>query len=267
LARAIRASSRSMGHSARRLVPRQTRHRVAAAAAVVVLAMAGGHAFWPWHSLSRNGISLPALPFASAKHVEGRAFVLGPNLIRIGATTIRLAGIEVPERQQVCTLPGNRRWRCGDAAVAALVRVAGGRILACELRASDPDGVAAGTCHDKSADVAATLVKGGHVFAQSGFLSATYAREEADAKATKLGLWMGEAERPEAWRSRVWAEAKKRTTDGCPIKGQVAGNARLYVLPWSADYERVRVVPQRGGRWFCSEREAIDAGWKASVRG
>ena len=42
----------------------------------------------------------------------------------------------------------------------------------------------------------------------------------------------------------------------------VAGGARVYVLPWSPDYGRVRVSKSRGGRWFCSEQEAIAAGWE-----
>ena len=83
-----------------------------------------------------------------------------------------------------------------------------------------------------------------------------------------MGLWNGEAERPGTYRARTWEEAKRAAPDGCPIKGQVAGGARVYVLPWSPEYGRVRVSRARGDRWFCSEKEAIAAGWRAgSERG
>jgi hypothetical protein len=38
------------------------------------------------------------------------------------------------------------------------------------------------------------------------------------------------------------------------------------VVPGTADYERGRVQTARGGRWFCSEREAVSAGFKAASR-
>ena len=72
--------------------------------------------------------------------------------------------------------------------------------------------------------------------------------------------------RPAVFRAKVWDEAKKRAPDGCPIKGQVAGGSRIYVLPWSPDYDRVRVQKARGERWFCSEQEAVSAGFKAAQR-
>jgi len=85
---------------------------------------------------------------------------------------------------------------------------------------------------------------------------------------TKAGLWVGgEAERPSDFRAKVWEEAKRRAPEGCPIKGLVTGRERVYVLPWAPDYERGRIQKARGERWFCSEQEALAAGWKPAVRG
>jgi hypothetical protein len=91
--------------------------------------------------------------------------------------------------------------------------------------------------------------------------------QEREARSAKAGLWSGDVERPAAYRDKLWAEAKRRAPDGCPIKGQVAGAQRTYVLPWSPDYERARVQKTRGERWFCSEQEALAAGFKAAQRG
>ncbi len=78
-----------------------------------------------------------------------------------------------------------------------------------------------------------------------------------------IGLWFGTAERPAEYRAKKWEEAKRTAPEGCPIKGQVSGRARVYVLPWSPAYDNVKVRAAKGERWFCSEEEARAAGWKS----
>jgi endonuclease YncB( thermonuclease family) len=202
-----------------------------------------------------------SLPLIGGRTVEGRAVALAGDLLRIGPTVVKLAGVEVPEREQRCLRPGNRRWRCAEAAQDGLARITRGRTIKCDIKGTDAAGRASGICYDDSTDIGAALVKSGHAFAEQGFL-ARYGRQESQAQAAKIGLWSGEAERPASYRARTWEEAKRSAPDGCPIKGQVTGGARIYVLPWSPDYGRVRVSKSRGGRWFCSEQEAIAAGWE-----
>ena len=224
-----------------------------------------GVAAW---SLAPSRMTLPgavqltaSLPLLGGRTVEGRAVALSGDLLRIGPSVVKLAGIEVPEREQRCLRPGNRRWRCADAAQDALARLTRGRAIKCDIKGTDAAGRASGVCFDGATDIGAALVKGGHAFAERGFL-ARYGRQEAQAQAAKIGLWSGEAERPESFRARTWEEAKRSAPDGCPIKGQVARGEKVYVLPWSPEYGRVRVSKARGGRWFCSEQEAIAAGWE-----
>lgn len=281
---ALGATARGLGHTlaaARhgfaRIAPSGTWRRPAIAAGCGVgTLVAGWLVLAPGQTAGGNAAglaglpSLPSLSFLSfgpaTTALDGRAAVAGPGSLRIGQTTFRLLDIEALDREQVCSGPRNRRWRCGDTASATLSRLVAGRNLACRVRAPDAAGVVWGSCADGGTDVAAALVKSGHAFASPGSRP-RFAREEAEAKAAKVGLWSGEAERPEAWRQRMWAEAQKRTPSGCPIKGRVvAGGAKTYVLPWAAEYERVRVDQRRGGRWFCSEREAQDAGWKPDTR-
>ncbi|MBX9591511.1 MAG: thermonuclease family protein [Hyphomonadaceae bacterium] len=198
------------------------------------------------------------------KPVQGRAVALGADTLRVGSVGIKLAGIDAPEGEQRC---GARGWRCGAAAEAALSRLVSGRTVKCTLSGSDAAGRTLGQCAIGDKDVGAELVRQGHVFAE-GTLLVRYAAQEREARAAKAGLWSaGDAERPAAYRAKVWEEAKRRAPDGCPIKGQVAGASRVYVLPWAADYERVRVQKARGERWFCSEQEAVSAGFKAAQRG
>ena len=63
--------------------------------------------------------------------------------------------------------------------------------------------------------------------------AAEYAGEEETAKAEKLGIWQGQNDQPDAWRTKIWDEAKRAAPDGCPIKGSVRSEGRVYSMPWS----------------------------------
>jgi endonuclease YncB( thermonuclease family) len=236
-------------------------------AAVAIAALLGGLAWIAAGSrtdLAGTGSQLPLI--GGAKPLQGRAEALSGDRVRVAGTTVRLAGIEAPERQQTCGT-GSRRQRCGAAARAALARLVSGRSLSCTLSGIDAAGRPLASCTRGKLDINGELVRQGHVFAEGG-LFASYTGLEREARAAKAGIWAGgEAERPSEYRAKVWEEAKRRAPDGCPIKGLVTGGARVYVLPWSPDYERGRIQKARGERWFCSEQEAVAAGWKPAVRG
>jgi len=207
-----------------------------------------------------------------AQTIEGRAVATTGDVLRIGDTKIRLAGIEAPDLSQICSRPGDRRWRCGAAAQVALARAVRGAAVSCTLSGSDASGRSLGTCSVKSEDIAEGLVREGHVFAEPGLFS-RYASQEEEARAEKAGLWRGEAERPAEYRAKVaermahaWEKAKQTAPGGCPIKGRIASGRRYYVLPGTVDYHRIRIRTRRGERWFCSEEEAVAAGWKRAPR-
>ncbi len=194
---------------------------------------------------------------------EGYATAQSGDTVRLSNRTVRLEGIEAPDRSQTCAKPGGKRWDCAATAREALSRLVRGRRVSC-LLSSDTGGSnpATGRCTANGLDIAAELVAKGHVFAQSG-LFAAYGSRESEAKTAKLGLWAGDAVRPADWRAVRWEEAKRQAPDGCPIKGQVfRKSGKVYMLPWSPDYERARVDKAQGERWFCSESEAVSAGWK-----
>lgn len=209
-------------------------------------------------------------PFAP-QLIEGRATAIDGDTIRLSGSggVIRLSGIEAPAPGQKCTGANKKRWSCGEAAQAALQRIVRSRTVRCEVSGADESGRSLGTCRllDAAAeqDIAAQLVKEGAVFAESSLFGG-YGAFEADAQAKKIGLWKGEAERPADYRVKVWEEAAKAAPDGCPIKGQVAGEVKTYLLPWQPDYGGTRVRAARGERWFCSESEAQAAGWTVATR-
>ena len=240
----------------------------AAVAVGALLVVAGGAAWFASGAGFGRLAGVANMPLiGGGKSVQGRAYPIGADSLRVGTTTVKLTGIDAPEAEQRCGTAA-RGWRCSGAAEAALSRLVSGRNIACTLASSTSGdaGYVPGQCAAGDKDIGAELVRQGHVFADGGFL-ARYASQEREARAAKAGLWAGDVERPAAYRAKLWEEAKRRAPEGCPIKGQIAGAARIYVLPWSPEYDRARVQKARGERWFCSEEEAVSAGFKAAQRG
>lgn len=51
---------------------------------------------------------------------------------------------------------------------------------------------------------------------------------------------------------------------GCRIKGNIAVETgeHIYHMPGQEYYDEAIVRPERGERWFCSQLEALWAGWR-----
>jgi len=56
----------------------------------------------------------------------------------------------------------------------------------------------------------------------------------------------------------------EQPTPECNIKGNVSekGFGRKYYYPGCPNYSRVKVDPERGDQWLCSEEEAIQKGYE-----
>ena len=230
-------------------------------ALIFLIVAGGGWLLWRGASALFSGTASTH----QANSVNGRATALSGDTLRVGGTTVAMSGIEAPLNGQMCASGSTRQWRCDAAAKAELARLAGRGRVTCKLSGTDANGRQEGTCTIGDRDLAAELVRGGHVFAETGLFS-SYGSLEQEARTAKLGMWGGDAERPADYRAHKWQDAKRDAPDGCPIKGGVKRGQRIYVLPWSRDYESTRVSTGRGERWFCSESEAQAAGWKPSDR-
>jgi hypothetical protein len=54
-----------------------------------------------------------------------------------------------------------------------------------------------------------------------------------------------------------------KTSEGCAIKGNISTSGeRIYHLPFNAYYADTHIDLSRDERWFCSESEALRAGWR-----
>jgi endonuclease YncB( thermonuclease family) len=202
---------------------------------------------------------------APAEELTGRASAIAGDILRVDGAVVRLKGVEAPDARQLCTKTNGRRWPCGQDAKDGLARLVRGKTVTCNTSGTDDQGRPIAVCATGNGEVAAELVRRGHVFAEPGIFRA-FASEEDAARAAKAGLWQGTAERPAEWRQRLWNEAKQQAPDGCPIKGFVRGSGRTYALPWSNDYQSGKLRTIKGERWFCTEEEARAAGFKPSMR-
>lgn len=196
--------------------------------------------------------------------VVGPVRVVDGDTLDIGAQRIRLEGIDAPELSQSCTASSGATWPCGRAATAALRKLTEGKDVACDSRGLDKYGRMLGVCFEDGVEINAEMVRMGLAWAFVKY-SQAYVSIEAEAHKAKVGLWQGPAEPAWDYRRHEWANAEQTAPKGCAIKGNVSAKGRIYHLPWSPWYDRVTVKTERGERWFCSESEAIVAGWRPAA--
>lgn len=48
----------------------------------------------------------------------------------------------------------------------------------------------------------------------------------------------------------------------CPIKGNISSGGQIFHVPGQRDYCKTVIDVSKGERWFCSEAEAVAAGWR-----
>ncbi|MFV2052262.1 thermonuclease family protein [Aliiroseovarius sp. YM-037] len=197
----------------------------------------------------------PVSAFASnADAVDGDTIV-------IGDVTYRLNGIDAPEYGQTCGV-GVSEWGCGQEATAAMADLVSRQSVRCVAHSEDSYGRVIATCYAGNIDIGQEMVGRGLAWAFVRY-SDIYVTAEREAKRRGLGIWSGPAIPPWEFRAERWAAAEDESPDGCPIKGNISRNGRIYHPPWSPWYSRTRINTDRGERWFCDEAEARAAGWRA----
>lgn len=195
--------------------------------------------------------------------VRGAARVVDGDTLDVGGTRVRLEGIDAPENGQTCSRKLIGTWKCGAAATKALQEMVAGREVQCASRGADKYGRTLGICWADGIELNERMVREGHAWAFVKY-SASYVEAEKDARASARGIFATDNEPAWVYRTNHWKQAEQVAPEGCAIKGNVTRNGHIYHMPWSPWYARVQVDAARGERWFCSESEAIAAGWRAA---
>ena len=193
--------------------------------------------------------------------ISGGATVVDGDTFDIGGERIRLEGIDAPEMTQTCTNADGGTWACGRAAERALSQMTVGQIVLCDRKGHDKYKRTLAVCYVAGEDINSLLVRRGLARAFVKY-SLAYSAEEESARAEHLGVWQADNIAPWDYRHDRWQTAEGSAPQGCAIKGNISGHGKIYHVPWSAWYDKVKVDAARGERWFCSEAEALAAGWR-----
>ena len=213
------------------------------------------------------GHSVPAVariypaPVPLNEDFAGLTRVIDGDTIHVGDTRIRLEGIDAPESAQTCKRADGTEWACGTEATHAMRQMVEGREVVCRNHGLDLYGRTLATCFVGNLNINQQMVKLGLAWAYVKY-SKAYVAEEAAARLSKTGIWQGEAMPAWDFRAKSWTASAETAPEGCPIKGNVTANGRIYHMPWSPWYNKVRIDGHAGKRWFCTETEAQAAGWR-----
>ena len=204
------------------------------------------------------------LTVAPTEPIEGTARVVDGDTVVIGDFKIRLHGIDAPESDQLCEGADGIPWKCGLESTRLLMRLTAGKTVVCRPMGLDKYYRVLATCAAGGVDLNAELVRQGLAWAFVRY-SNDYVRVESDARAARRGVFQADTQTPWDFRAARWQFASSDAPQGCAIKGNVnAKGERIYHMPWSRYYAAVRMDEAKGKRWFCSESEAIDAGWRSA---
>jgi len=186
--------------------------------------------------------------------------VVDGDTLELDGVTYRLNGIDAPEHGQRC---GD--WACGADATRALADIVEGATVTCTRMSEDGYGRVIATCQADGRDIGKEMIDKGMAWAFLKYSDA-YAADELVSKDKAHGVFAEAYTPPWEYRAARWQAAESKEEDappGCVIKGNISERGRIYHAPWSRAYARTRINTFKGERWFCSEAEAVAAGWRA----
>lgn len=198
---------------------------------------------------------LPSVALAQAA-----LHVIDGDTLEVGGERVHLYGLDAPEAEQQCEHYGTL-WPCGAEARNVLERTIGKRHLDCQVQARGDDGAKLVDCSIGPISLNETMLTTGMAIALPD-APIHYAAAEEAARAARRGIWAGRFVTPAEWLQGKRL-APTPADERCRIKGDIgASGARRYYVPVHPNYAAVEIDAGRGERWFCSEIDAIDAGWE-----
>lgn len=94
-----------------------------------------------------------------------------------------------------------------------------------------------------------------------------FATAQRKAKDEKLGIWgeCGQSEKSEKETNKLREQNDAvPPSPECTIKGNISekGYGKIFLVEGCANYNRVKIDTRKGEQYFCSEKEAISAGFR-----
>ena len=198
-----------------------------------------------------------------ADELAGVPAITDGDTLKLHGENIRLDGIDAPESAQSCLNSNDKLYPCGQNATLFLKSITENKTVSCETSVKDRYGRHIATCFADNINLNKAMVLNGHALAYRQY-SKRYIEAEKTAKIKQAGMWQGKFVEPWKWRKgERLSQKKQRNTNKCLIKGNIGNNGKIYHTPDSQWYSRTKINEAKGERWFCTEAEAIAAGWRA----
>ena len=138
---------------------------------------------------------------ARAEILAGPANGLDEDSIAVGGERVRLWGIDAPDLGQSCNR-GGKPWACGRDAARALDRLVSGKTVRCLVLLRDKiRRLVVGDCTLGGESLSRWMVVNGYAIMNTRQTDA-YAKDEAEAREAKRGIWNSTFEPPWEWRAR-----------------------------------------------------------------
>jgi micrococcal nuclease len=214
-----------------------------------------GTTYQPFSSSDESAIE-PSIANVSADGVLVTRVIDGDTIEIEGGTTVRYIGIDTPE-----TSHPTKGVQCfGREATNKNKELVEGKRVRLEKDVSETDKFG-------------RLLR--YVYLDDEFINERLVREgfahssafPPDVKYQDLFVSAQEIARSNnagLWNACNIAGTTTTAASGCLIKGNVSSSGKIYHLPNQKYYNQTVVDESKGERWFCSEEEALKAGWRKS---
>ena len=128
---------------------------------------------------------------AGHKVLMGKPEIVDGDTIKVSGETVRLKGIDAPEKKQECKDSTGKNYSCGVVATEALKAKIGNNPVVCKGKGKDYYERPIRTCYLNGLDLNAWMIQQGHALAFRKY-SKKYVPEEEEARKAKRGIWAGE---------------------------------------------------------------------------
>lgn len=205
------------------------------------------------------------LPLTAAADPQGFIRVIDADTWDVGATRVRLHGIDAPELAQTCDTEQRINWTCGLWVSDQVRAQYDGKTATCDTITIDKYNRTVARCWVDGRDAGRGMVADGLAFAYRKY-SMAYDLDEKSAAINDRGLHAHRVQSPAQFRV-TRAKGRIPPDHDCVIKGNISSKGtRIFHVPGQQYYERTGINLAKGERWFCTRSQAIKAGWRQAYR-
>ncbi len=229
-------------------------------------------------------IFLPSAFAATTQAEQGRvtSVVDGDTFkIRLGkkVETVRIIGIDTPE-----TKDPRKPVQCyGKEASKKLTTLLRGKTVTLEKNPAEERDKYKRLLRYvslKGKDIGAGMINDGYAFSYKTFPHPRledYNALEKTAQDGSKGLWGSVCDYATGGTSTSSVKTQPKstatssasstpTTTSCEIKGNISSKKeKIFHVPGCGSYNQTQIDEEAGERWFCSEQEALAAGWRKAL--